>query len=169
MTDHDLLDDEHKRAKERRLDRRIGILMWTVLGMLTLLLMALPSILNASSNSNSAKRTDEIAACRSVFNTNLNEARTAKSEATRNEDRAQNHLVRLTSQATELAIFDSDNPLLAEVRASLDPAREDLLAAEDAADVAGAQERRQNDIYAELTKLSLEDPDAFLDRCKEST
>lgn len=158
---------EAKAKREQKLNRRVTWVMWCSIGMLFGLLLLSPAVVNASRNSDSSKRTDEISACRSIFNSELNEARTAKSEATRIEDRAQNHYIRATDRVTEVALIIRDQQLLAEAIVELEQARTALSDAEAAADAAGAEERRQNDIYATLTGLSLEDPDEFLTQCKD--
>lgn len=158
---------EAKAKREHKLNRRVNTVMYVTLAMFISLLMLSPAVVNASRNSDSSKRTDEISACRSIFNSELNEARTAKSEATRIEDRAQNHYIRATDRVTEVALLRPDEPdLLDQALAELDSTRAALDDAETRANVAGAEERRQNDIYAALTKLSLDDPDRFLAECK---
>lgn len=160
---------EAKAAREKRLTRSINIVMWTVLGMFLALLLLAPSVINASRNSNDQKRSDEISACRSVANSSLNDARTARAEASTAEARARNQVEDTRSLITEVAIFDRDPARLTELRGELVASRTSLQLAEAAADKATKEERRQNDIYAGLSRLSLEDPDEFLATCKADT
>lgn len=157
---------EARAAREKRLTRRITVVMWATFGLLTILVLLAPPVINASRNSNDSKRTDEIAACRSVANSDLNEARTDRSETARVEERARNQLIRLQVEATEVAIFEEDPGRLLGIREDLASARIALAEAETATDQATAEERNQNDVYRDLSQQSLEDPDAFLASCK---
>jgi hypothetical protein len=160
--------EARQKRQERRLDRRITLVMWMALALLVTLLLLAPPVINASRNSNDSKRTDEISACRSVANSALNEARTARAEATTKELRARNSVENLRSLITEVAIFDQDIDQLNDLRAQLILARTALTKSEMDADEATHEERRQNDIYADLSRLSLEKPDDFLAQCRES-
>lgn len=112
-------------------------------------------------------RTDEISACRSVANTRVTDARNLKVEAERLETRASNTVNVLTNQITELAVYDSENPLLQELRLGLDAARNALVEAEEITDEAADLEVDAAKQYAKLVKLSLDDPDQFLELCEE--
>lgn len=154
-------------ATDPKQDRRISWVLALSAVVVVMIALGTPAVISTANNTGAVARSQDISACRSVFNTDLNEARTIRSETAREEERARNLLVRLQVEATEVAIFESDLPRLLELREQLALSRDHLTVTEAEADAAVMEERRQNDIYADLSQLSLDSPDEFLRRCEE--
>lgn len=149
-------------------NRRFNLLIAVVMGTAVMVAMVVvPASLNASSNTEAQLRSDEIAACGSTLNARVNDARSALDDANRAEARANNDVDRVSDRLTEVAIFDNDPALLAELRDDLDTARQKADAAEATADIANDAVARRTDEQLAASVLRQSDPNAFLDQCKE--
>jgi hypothetical protein len=148
-------------------DRRITILLVLTGAVVPLVLIGTLFTISTTNTAGEVVKGNEVAGCRSEFNSQVTDARTAFDVARAERDTAATELNLLTNAGLQAAVTDDAATLrvvferLPEARSLVDK-RERIVvdATKNLHDV--------SDAYVVAVKLSRSNPKAFLDKCKET-
>lgn len=147
-------------------DRRITILLILSGVVIALMIVGTPFVISTANTTQEVRDASDLNACRSEASSKVTDARTAFDIARSERDTAATELGLLTNAGLQAAVAGDDASLLT-LTSKLPAARAQVHAKEE---VVVDATHRLLDVsagYVDAVRLSREDPDLFLQQCKE--
>lgn len=154
-------------ATDRRLERRIAIVVALSVLVVVLIGLGTPTVLRTSNAAQEVRHGNDIASCRSAYAAAVTEKRT-------NFDIARSHrdtsaaIVNLTLLELAQAALFGDDATVDELQRQLPALRQEVREANESVAAADEALIDANDTYQAALEQSRSDPDAFLASCQEA-